>query len=192
MIDQAMKFIQREMNNYLASGSLPHDERVVLANLATPDGGPPGGIAQHLVLSMVNLEREAAVGAPSFVGRAGNGGYTRTQQALHLNIYVLLSASYPGDYAGALRALSDAMTFLQGKPAYDSQNSADFPAAIQMLSMEFVSLSLSELSNMWALLGADFLPSAMYKLRMISLNADWTVAPLARIDKPAPTLGGLG
>jgi hypothetical protein len=189
MIDQALKFIVGELNNYLSSGGLPLEQAVALASVAVPEGGAPAGAAQQLVLSLVNIEREAAIGAPAFLAQAGGGGYARTQQALHLNLYVLLSAPLAGGYADALKALSAAMSFLQGKPNYDSQNSSSFPANLSQLSMEFVSLSLAELSTLWAILGANYLPSAVYKLRMISLNADWTIAPVRAIDHIAPTVG---
>jgi len=188
MIEQALQFIQGELNNFLARSGLPQDRVVVLSSLAAPQGGVAPDIEQQLVLTLINIEREATLGAPSFMAQAG-GAYARTQQALHLNLIILLSASYSGDYPGALRALGAAMSFLQAKPAYDSQNSDDFPPAMSQLTMEFISLSLGELGTLWTVLGANYLPSAVYKLRMISLNAQWTVASAPAIDKIAPTIG---
>jgi hypothetical protein len=190
MIDKALKFILAELNNYLDASFPGNEKTAVLASLSNPDDSVPLGIDNKLVLTLVNIERETAVGSTGFVSRQG-AAYGKTNPTLFLNLYVLLSASYANNYAdGALRMLSHAMAFFQAKWGFDPQNSADFPPGMSQLSMEVVSLSMSELSTLWAVLGANYLPSVVYKLRMVTVQEDWVITPIPGVDTTAPVLAG--
>ena len=56
--------------------------------------------------------------------------------------------------------------------------------------MEVVSLSMSELSTLWGVLGANYLPSVVYKLRMVTVQEDWVITPIPGVDTTAPVLAG--
>ncbi|SDA57723.1 MULTISPECIES: DUF4255 domain-containing protein [unclassified Janthinobacterium] len=182
MIDKALEFILGELNNYLGASYHGPEKAAVLASLSSPDNSVPLAIDNKLVLSLVNIERETAIGSTGFVARQGANGYGRTNPSLYLNLYVLLAASYAGNYSGALRMLSQAMAFFQAKWGFDPQNSAGFPAGMTQLSVEVVSLSMAELSTLWAVLGANYLPSVVYKLRMVTLQEDWLIAPIPAVS----------
>jgi hypothetical protein len=188
MIDTALNFLLGELSAFLDRRAGGHENNVVLAPLATAQGGVPLEIDNKIVLTLVNLEKETASGAGSFVSRSG-AGYARASVALHLNLYVLVSASYGSNYATALRMLSLAMGFLQGKPAYTPQNSAGFPPQLQQLTMEMVSLSMAELSTLWAVLGTSYLPSVVYKMRMVTLQEGWSVEAVPEVSSVQPQLG---
>jgi len=188
MIDQALQFVLGELNTYF-DAQFPAQEKVaVLASLSEPSGAVPPGIENKLVLSLVNLERETVVGSTGFVARAGNA-YAKTNPVLYLNLYVLLSASFAGNYGDALKMLASAMGFLQAKQYFDAQNSATFPRNMSQLTMELVSLDLAELSTMWAMLGANYLPSALYKLRMITMQEGWVIHPIPTLEVATPKVG---
>lgn len=189
MIDKAVSFVLGELNNYLQARFPGQEKMAVMASLSTPDGGTPLEIDNKLVLSLVNVERETSVGSTGFVARAG-GAYAKTNPGLYLNLYLLLSASYAGNYANALKMLGHAMAFFQARQNFDAQTSADFPSGMNQLSMEIVSLSMAELSTLWAVLGANYLPSVVYKLRMITLQEDWVINPLPAVSVVTPDLGG--
>jgi hypothetical protein len=186
MIDKALQFILGELNNYLDASFHGPEKAAVLASLSNPDATM---IEKKLVLSLVNIERETSIGSTGFVGR-NNGAYGKINPTLYLNLYVLLSASYANNYGLALTMLGHAMAFFQAKWGFDPQNSASFPPGMNQMSMELVSLSMAELSTLWAVLGSDYLPSAMYKLRMVSVQEDWLIAPIPPITVATPSIGG--
>ncbi|UGQ48183.1 DUF4255 domain-containing protein [Massilia endophytica] len=189
MIDKALSFILGELNNYLDANFPAQEKAAVLASLSNPDDSVPLGIDNKLVLSLVNIERETAIGSTGFVSRQGTA-YGKTNPTLYLNLYVLLSASYANNYAGALKMLGHAMAFFQAKWGFDPQNSANFPAGVSQLSMEVVSLSMAELSTLWAVLGANYLPSVVYKLRMVTVQEDWMITPIPNVSTVTPAVGG--
>jgi len=187
MIDKALSFLLGELNTYLGARFASTENSAVLASLSNPDGSVPVIIDNKIVLSLVNIEKETTVGAPGFVARSGSS-YARTSPALYLNLYILVSASYSGNYSSALKMLSYSMSFLQSKPTYTAENSPNFPNGLQQLTMEMVSLSMAELSTLWAVLGANYLPSVVYKMRMLTVQDGWIIEPIPEIDSAVPTV----
>ena len=191
MIDKALNFLLGEINAFLGVHFGGPENAAVLSSLCNPDGSPPLVIDNKIVLSLVNIEKETSMGSGSFVSRSPSA-YSRTNPALHLNLYILISASFSGrphSYDSALKSLSHSITFLQSKPAFDAQNSPSFPAGFEKLTMEMVSLSMAELSTLWAVLGASYLPSVVYKMRMLTVQDAWIIEPIPNITEAAPTIG---
>ena len=187
MIDTALSFVLDELNAYLAN-LVPSDEpNAVLASLATAPGAAQTPIDGKIVLSLVNIERETSIGSTGFVAKGG-GAYAKINPTLYVNLYVLMSASYPANYANALKVLAYCMSFFQAKQVFDAQNSTQFPGDMSQLSMEMVSLSMAELSTLWAVLGSNYLPSVLYKLRMITVQNAWVIAPIPAISDIAPQM----
>ena len=187
MIDTALNFMLGELNSYLVASSSGRESAAVLSSLANPDGSVPLAIDNKIVLSLVNIEKETAMGTTGFVSRMG-ANFGRSNPTLYLNLFVLVSASF-GNYSTSLNQLSQSISFFQGKPSFDAQNSVGFPAGFEMLTMELVSLSMAELSTLWAVLGANYLPSAVYKMRMATVQKDWISEPVPAITQAAPAVG---
>ena len=73
------------------------------------------------------------------------------------------------DYAEALKQISHLITLFQGKNVFEKE---DFPSDINLESLiiEFYSLSLEQNNNMWQTLGSKLVPSALYKIKLISIQ----------------------
>src|SRR5262249_12349589 len=131
MIDKAMSFIVGEINSLLSTRFKTNEDLAVLSSLANPDGTLPHGIENKIVISLINVEREASANGSSWPMRGGVEGHGRVSPPLGLNLLVLVTASFGGNYAEALKVLSNVMAFLQAKPMFNAQNSAAFPANLQ-------------------------------------------------------------
>jgi hypothetical protein len=177
MIDKALEFLVGELNTFLG-GRFPvrSEQHVVLANMSSPDSDAARKIENKVVLSLVNLERENAAPTLPGAGTRRGGG-----PALHLNLYVLVAASYAGNYPQALALLSSVLGFFQGRQSFTQENSAAMPAELARLNIELVSQSMTEVNNLWAILGAKFMPSALYRIRMLSIDQDWLKAPVPEV-----------
>lgn len=173
MIEKAMIFILGELNNALLARFEGNENLAVLSSVSNPDGTLPPGIENKLVVSLINFEREGATSGNSWPMRREAANIGRVSPPLTLNLLLLVTASFSSNYAQALKALGVAMGFFQGKPSFNPQNSTDFPAEMEKLSMELVNLSIQELNNVWAILGAKYMPSVVYKMRMLVLQENW-------------------
>jgi hypothetical protein len=175
MIDKTLSFLAAELNGFLGMRFPSNEEHAVVRGLPVDDG------ANRLVLSLVSVEREAA-------GAAGpapvRNSHVLRRPPLHLNLQVLLSASCPQNYLHALQLLSVALGHFQARAVFDANSGPHFPRELDRLQLELVNLGIHDLSNLWSLMGGQHLPSALYKVRMLTLSEDW-------IDGVVPAVGGV-
>jgi hypothetical protein len=188
MIDKAMSFIVGEINNLLSTRFQSNENIAVLSSVANPDGTLPPGIDNKVVLSLINVEREASINGSSWPMRQLQEGYGRVSPPLGLNLLVLVTASFSGNYAESLKVLSNVMGFFQSKPSFTAQNSAAFPSSMEKLSLELVNLSIHEVNNVWSILGAKYMPSIVYKVRMLVVQENWIAERVAPVTAPSATV----
>lgn len=173
MIDKSMNFIVGELNNAMLSRFHSNENLAILSSISNPDGTLPPAIENKIVLSLINVEREAAANGGSWPMRAGTENSGRVSPPLSLNLLLLITASFSSNYAEALKFLGSTMGFFQGKPSFNAQNSSGFPPEMEKLTMELVNLSIQEINNVWAILGAKYMPSVVYKMRMLAIQENW-------------------
>jgi hypothetical protein len=146
MIDKALSFIVNELNVSLGTRFENSGPHAVLSSLTNQDGSAPLVTENKLVLSLVNIERE-----------------TSADRALHLNLYLQVSSNFATDYLESLHFLSAALEFFLERPVFGVPA---LPSGIKSLSVEMVNLTTQDLQNLWSISGSQYLPSALYKLRM--------------------------
>lgn len=190
MFDKAMSFIVGEINNLLSARFQSNENLAVLSSLANPDGTLPPIIENKIVVSLINVEKEPSANGSSWPMRGSAEGYGRVNPPLGLNLLVLVTASFGGNYGEALKMLGNVMAFLQSKPSFNAQNSAGFPAGMEKLSLELVNLSIQEVNNVWSILGAKYMPSIAYKMRMLVLQENWIAERIPAITAPAASVKG--
>lgn len=188
MIDKTLSVVLDELNAFLAARFARPDKLAVLSSLSNMDGSSVSGLDGKLILTLVNIGKETAAPALGTPTRAGDGAYVRNAAPLHLNLYVMLAASF-SNYMEALKMLSCALGFFQGRPSFDAQSCAVFPPHLDKITVELVSISTQEMNNLWGILGAKYLPSAMYKLRMVTLQQGWAGEVVPEVNKPDVNVG---
>jgi hypothetical protein len=58
------------------------------------------------------------------------------------------------------------------------------------LSVEMVNLSLQEINNVWSVLGAKYMPSVAYKIRMLVIQENWMAERVSAVTAPSPQVKG--
>ncbi|WP_122158650.1 DUF4255 domain-containing protein [Paraburkholderia sp.] len=197
MIDKALGFLLDELNRFLEPRSPGGEPLAVLSSLAVPHGGAAPGTDNKLVISLLSIEKEGAASSlpvplrdPSAPAQAGApSGFARVAAPLPLNLNVMVAASFGANYREALKVLSAAIGFFQARPGFTPQNAPALPPGIERLSIEMVSCDLTMLSNVWSVLGANYLPSALYKIRMLTVQQGWVAAFEPAVSGAATDLG---
>jgi hypothetical protein len=182
MLDRTLSFLLAQVNDYLATRYPSKEPHVVLSGLSTLEGTAPPEIANRVVMSLVNIEREGAIGSGSEPVRTEGGGFVRTPPPLNLNLYILMSASFGSNYVEALKLLSAVLGYFQGRPVFTAQNAAAFPKGLDRVTIEIVNLNMQELNNLWGNFGAKYLPSVLYKARMLTLQEGWVVEQVPAVS----------
>lgn len=180
MIDEALNFLTTEINNYLILKNAPVSgtaTEIVLTNVASEDGNwaiPP----RTLGLSLINIEEERVFKEQQTAFRNESGDIEHYNPNIKLNLYVLVSANFAsgdaggstnttGIYAEGLKQLSYVISFFQGKDVFTPDNSPLLPPALKKLVIDLHSYSFEQQYNFWSVVGAKYLPSVLYKVRML-------------------------
>lgn len=189
MIASAVAHLARELNQGLKRQLGGGEEWVVLSDLAQPDGTPAPNSNEKLAMFLVSVLQDPVAGrsdrhVTSGAGTAGFGGRAAVSNpALNLNLLVMCAANFSGNnYPEALKLLTHTMAFFQSRPVFDARNTPDLDRGIERLVVTLEDLSVNDLANLWGVLGGRYVPSALYRVRMVTIDGEKLVdqVPLVR------------
>lgn len=189
MIDIALILLRDELINYLSSRDTA---TVVVDNiglLETPGGV---GLAENIIITLVNVQEESTLKNQSALRRPFNGTAIYQNPPVNLNLYVLFTCNYTGDhYNLALKRLSYIIRFLQSKNVFSVSSSvsggsvnANDPDIIDLkFTMELYTLTFEQINHLWGSLGGRQMPFVMYKLRLVTITERATVREVPLIEE---------
>ena len=129
-----------------------------------------------MVVSLLNVERETTGGISAPVQRTEEG-YARMHPPLLLNLNVMLAAVFDErQYAESLSLLADTLRFIQSVPRFEADGA--------WYTIEIVNLTLQDLNNMWTLLGGQYYPSVVCKIRRLCIDGGQAAAGGITADRP--------
>ncbi len=184
MIDDALNFICDQLTDYLQLKlDIPTGGPIQLANITTLQDGNTGSTTTetyNTFLSLVNIEEDRISESQKNHRRIG-GILINENPKVHLNLYVLFAVNL-ANYPESLKRLSLIIQFFQYQNVFNPLNSPSLPTGIEKLIFDLVTLSFQDLNNLWGILGSKYLPSVMYKVRMIKISEEFKegTAPLVQ------------
>ncbi|WP_417591675.1 DUF4255 domain-containing protein [Owenweeksia hongkongensis] len=185
MIHSAIQFIVNFLNKEIQFAHDVDSEIVVAGSIMNTDGSVSLGLDNKMVLTLVNLEQEKVMKNTGDLNALGKG-FGKSAPPIYLDMYLLVSANFDSaNYMEALKMLSTVISVFQVNSFFSNRTHPDLDAKLGKLTFEIVNLSSSELSHVWSGMGAKYLPSILYKVRMITFNSD-------QVDKEIPKISGLG
>jgi Pvc16 N-terminal domain len=176
--------IRTRMNETFLN-AFPRDEDwVVLSNVADHDGVLE---ATHnkLVMLLAGIHRETAVSTFNPNVPAEGNRYAVVAPPIYIDLFLLFYANFSGkNYADGLSAVSWTISFFQQYLWFTHDNLPGLDPRIGKLTFEMVNLDPSGLSHLMGVMGAKYLPSVYYKVRMIPFQGD-------AMQAEAPAVKGL-
>lgn len=170
MIDKVLTFLRDEVNNYLDLRT-GLDKKLTLSNIVEQNGEINN--ETPVILTLVNVEEEKVNKAPVSYKESGNGELSRSNPEIKLNLYILFTANFgKNNYEESLKFLSAVIRCFQGKNVFDHQNAPGLNENIEKLIAELVTLSFEQQNHLWGTIGAKYMPSVMYKIRMLTIQED--------------------
>ena len=185
MIELALDFLCKQTNAYLLDklDPAPPGDAIILANVSQlnemqPNSGGNGADPQNAFVSLVSVEEDRISKSQENTIRKDNV-ITYKNPKVFLNIYVLFAVSLP-NYFESLRRLSLIIQFFQSKYVFDSSNSPTLDKGIEKLIVDMYTLNFEQSNQLWSTLGGRYIPSALYKVRLIGIEdtEPGTQAPL--------------
>jgi hypothetical protein len=182
MIEKALLFLENQVNGYLKKIS-GFDNKLSLSNITNNEGKT---IIKDLGLTLVNIEEETIGKTQTTYKKDSNDKTYIVNPEIKLNLYLLFTANF-GDndtgYRESLKFLSYVISFFQAKNVFNHQNSPDLDENIERLALSLYSVPFEQQNYLWGSIGAKYLPSVMYKARVITVQADDIKADVYRITE---------
>jgi len=171
MLDKALTFVVSYLNRNLKMTFGLNEDVAVLGSLVNLDGSITKNIENKVILSIINLEHEKTVKNMGGYISNSQGTFGKVDPPVYLNLYVLLSANYNSEnYLESLKMLSAVIDLFQSSIIFTPQTYPDLDPSIERLTFEIFNTPIQELSHIWNGIGAKYVPSMIYKIRMISFQ----------------------
>lgn len=172
MIGNILAYVAEDLNRYICrQQGLQEEEQKVLLSYVVDQDGSIATTEQNVVLvTLVDLALDP-LAYTQRLQQLPSGGVSEGIQynSLHVNLMVLFSAYFKGDRAkDALNYLTLILQFFQNKSSFTRTNSPGLPEGVERLEFSMEPLDFHAQNHMWGILGAKYMPSVVYKLRMIS------------------------
>jgi len=194
MIHSSLRFLTRAINDYLSMRNGLDEDKIFLTHVSSESGMAIPD--KSLGLSLVNIEEEKVFKEQNTSFINANGSVEYRNPELKLNLYLLISANYQNketddpsdDYYEGLKQLSYVISFFQSKNVFTNDNTpamASEDPNIKKLILEFYSYSFEQMYNFWSVLGTKYLPSVLYKVRLLRVQEEELISdalPIEEID----------
>ncbi|MGZ3751832.1 MAG: DUF4255 domain-containing protein [Mucilaginibacter sp.] len=178
MIDQVLTFLNTQLDSYLrikldVTNSNPF---IQLANIAWNDteaagGGNGNNTPSNAFITLVNIEEDRISKSPENYVRQDNSTIYKNPR-IYLNLYVLFAVNL-SSYTESLKRLSYIIQFFQYQSVFTPLSSPGLPVGVEKLILDLSTLSFQDMNNLWGILGSKYLPSVMYKMRLISISEEF-------------------
>lgn len=172
MIDKALEVLASGIKGYLVrlpDLNISSQDTVHLTLIVKADGNidiPPDSLG----LSLVNIEEERVTKDQQAYKAAADGRrMAHLNPELKLNLYILIVANF-NTYETGLKFLSGAIRFFQSKNVFSGENTPDLDPSIQKLIVDLFPLNFEQQNHLWGSLGAKYLPSVLYKVRLLTIQ----------------------
>jgi len=177
MIDKALRFLTTELNTYLdlQNGVAAGGDPIIL--LTNVSDNVSGGVAiplNKLGVSLINIEEEKVFKEQQTNFKNADGEFEQYNPEIKLNLYMLVCANFENEnddkYEQGLKQLSRVISFFQGKNVFTPDNSPALDTVLKKLIVELYSYSFEQQYNFWTVLGVKYMPSVLYKVRLVAFQ----------------------
>ena len=177
MIVEAIALLLKQLNDYIAQvdGTSGAPAQAMVGNVAQLDRQEIATeLENHLVFTLVNVEEERTLKNGPVTAPIGPTDVGYRNRPISLNLFLLITANYR-NYTTALRRLTQALTFFQGKQKFTAANSpgSTLPQGglVEfMLVMDLLSLTFEQVNHLWGVLGSKQSPFAVYRARLVVIS----------------------
>jgi hypothetical protein len=179
MIYEVLQTLTDNLNVYFRTKLKIQEDKAELSAIVNQDGTIALQSENKVLVSLLNIEREP------FSANSGNIG----RQKLSLNIIVIFCCHFSNsNYSEAIRFLDLIISYFEENYTLEAQNIYD---GNNKIKIEIETFNLDKVHNIWSTIGAKYLPSVVYKLRMIVVDSN-SISTFAPAVQKAPEISNNG
>lgn len=172
MIHNVLPVIAGELNDYLKSRFNAVEDKVVLSNIIDQDGSMAVEGSNKVVITLINIAEETTLKANANQQLMGSS-FVDFAPSISVNLTLMISAFFSSrNYVESLRFISGVIYFFQSRPLFTAQNTPGLSQNVEKIHFDMLSLSHQELMNLFSMMGAKYMPSVVYKMKMLTFSQD--------------------
>ncbi|MCE9672064.1 DUF4255 domain-containing protein [Myxococcus stipitatus] len=194
-LGSTLELIRQRLDEFIRNAEpTPRNEPwVVLSNLEDNQGNPATTARNAVVMFLANLQHETIISTYNRNVPVSPDAYGIIAPPLYIDLYVLFYANFMDQaYPVALETISLVISYFQQTPWFTQQTLPGLDPDIDKLTFEFTNLDLLGLNHLMGLAGVKYLPSVLYKVRMIPYrgSAQQAQVPAAKgVETPGEPKG---
>lgn len=190
MINVTVQLLATQLNQHFRRIYNLGEDVVVVSNLLEMDGTVAANVNNKLVIFLVNIEKDAVPFRNVNLHEVGDRE-VQSSLPLYFNIYLMMTANFTGNnYPEALKFLSSTISFFQKNHVINRQTVPELDGRIEKLILDIENLSIQDLSNLWGALGGKYLPSIVYRVRMVAFDSGDIAGRTPVVGEPKPLVKG--
>jgi Pvc16 N-terminal domain len=167
-IQTTLELVRQKLNEFFRNADPKEDDWVILSNIVDHEGHPYEPAKDKVVMCLANIQYETAISTYNRTTPVKGDQYAIVAPPLYIDLYVLFLANfYNKNYPEGLGMISRTISFFQQNPWFTHDNLPGLDPVIDKLTFEMTNLEVTGLNYLMGLMGAKYLPSAFYKVRMI-------------------------
>jgi hypothetical protein len=160
MIYEVLQTLTDNLNIYFRTKLKIQEDKAELSAIVNQDGTIALQSENKVLVTLLNIEREPFSASGQIIGR----------QKLSLNLMVIFSCHFSNsNYSEAIRFLDLIITYFEENYTLEAQNIYD---GNNKIKIEIETYNIDKVHNIWATIGAKYLPSVVYKLRMVVVDSN--------------------
>lgn len=169
MIFEALTSMIDDINEHFRNKLKINEDKIILSGIVNQDGSLAVQGENKLLVTLVSVENDTT--------GAGNGNNLSSKamanisSGININLHILFSAYFTSNnYPESLRFLSFIIAYFQGKNVFTRSNTPKMDNRIEKLIFKLENLGIERQNNVWTMLGAKYIPSVMYQVRMLTFD----------------------
>jgi hypothetical protein len=188
MIDVVINHVASSANKYLMRSFDLHEDVVVVSNILEQDGTVATHVDNKIVVSLVNIEKEVFPLTRNFAATSHSRS-TNSNEPIHFNLYLMVASYFSGsNYQEGLKFLSKTISYFHSHNMFDHQNSPSLHPSVDKVVLDIENQSIDDLSKLWGMLSGKYLPSVLYKVRMVTYESNAVLGQTSELSNPIPTV----
>ncbi len=175
MVDAVLNVLKDKLNEYFKN-VVGATESNIVEFIDTNSNDPISFTNDKITPFLINISEDRKFRNPDqYSGVTRNGIRTQMNPEIRIELLVLFVSKF-GNYNQALRFLSHVLKFFQANRVFNPLTAPQLADEnVEKLTVELVSLPLEEQNQGWHSLNTSYLPSVLYKIRLVSFIDDLSV-----------------
>jgi hypothetical protein len=173
LIQTTLELIREKLNETFKIADPRPEDWVILSNIVDQEGRAYEQAKDKVVMFLANIKYETIISTYNRAVPTKGNQYAIVTPPLYIDLFVLFFANfYDKNYPEGLGVISQTISFFQQNPWFTHDTLPGLDPVIDKLTFEMVNLEMTDLNYLMGMIGAKYLPSVYYKVRVIPFNGE--------------------